>query len=74
MSLYVLPAIMLQLLMPLFSLVVMAAYLKGFILVAIALVIIVDAFMFAFVFMSPLAKTRAPEPQFEGNIEKCCGY
>ena len=43
MTLYVLPAIMLQLSMPLFCLIVMAAYLKGFVLLAIVAVVSANA-------------------------------
>jgi len=43
MTLYVIPAITLQLLMPLFSLVIMAAYLKGFVLLAILAVVTANA-------------------------------
>jgi len=44
MSLYILPAIMCQLLMPLFSLIVIASYLKAWVLAIIILIIVTDAF------------------------------
>jgi ABC-type glycerol-3-phosphate transport system permease component len=44
MSLYILPAIMCQLLMPLFSLIVITGYLKAWVLLVIILIIVADAF------------------------------